>query len=398
MQIEAPPEANTGLIIVIPCCNEPDLLLTLNSLQACTPPKRKVEIIVVVNAAEYAPREILARNESTIREINDWRQKTARFGIFVLREETLPPKHAGVGLARKIGMDEAAWRFEMSGNTKGVIVCLDADSTVAPNYLTELEKYFTTYPATKAASIYFEHPLTQDDARLREGIINYELHLRYYRQALKYAGYPFHYHTIGSSMAVRSDVYQQAGGMNRRKAGEDFYFLHKIMPLGNFGEINATSVFPSGRVSERVPFGTGRAMKEWMQGDNIFLTYNFNIFMDLKVFVEQIPFFFRKNAKEPAALLKALPASVSSYLETKDFLAKAEEVNANVSGAETFVHRFFNWFDGFNALKFVHHACDNFHPDIAVENAAKNLLEQTGNASRLKGEALLDVYRKSDRQ
>jgi hypothetical protein len=368
-----------------------------SALKACTPPKQEIEVIVVINAAENASQKVLTQNEKTCCDLTTWAEKEKpAFRIFVLRDEDLPPKHAGVGLARKIGMDEAAWRFESIGNKEGIIVCLDADCTVAPNYLSSIEDYFTQYPATKAASIYFEHPREGTEEVLNEGITNYELHLRYYRQSLKYAGYPYHYHTIGSSMCVRSDVYQQAGGMNRRKAGEDFYFLHKIIPLGNFGEINTTTVFPSPRISERVPFGTGRAMKEWMNGKEKFVTYNPEIFSELKTFLGQIPFFFRLPPEKIESLTGKLPRSISSYLASKDFIAKVEEVSANVSNRETFVLRLLNWFDGFNVLKLVHYARDNFYPNIEVEEAAKKLLEKL-NTIHPKSELLLDIYRRLDR-
>lgn len=398
IRISEPPDAGVNLIVVIPCFNEPALVSTLISLLQCEPTKGRVEVIVVLNAAQNASCEALTRNKKTFHEITAWYAAAkSSFKLFVLQNENLPPKHAGVGLARKIGMDEAAWRFEASGRKEGILICLDADCTVAPNYLRAIENYFAEHPQTKAASIYFEHPLDNADEILREGIIKYELHLRYYRQALKYAGYPFHYHTIGSGMCVRSDVYQQAGGMNRRKAAEDFYFLHKIMPLGSFGEINTTTVFPEGRISERVPFGTGRAMKEWMIGVKDLKTYDVRTFEDLKIFLAQIADLFRMNGNKVEAFMRRQPAPVSGYLNSKDFQAKVAEVNAHTSSQEAFVARFFKWFDGLNVLKFVHYARDNFYPNIAVEDAAKKLQQQTANLAPLQGEELLDVYRKLEK-
>lgn len=46
--------------------------------------------------------------------------------------------------------------------------------------------------------------------------------------------------------------------MNQRKAGEDFYFLHKFSILDQLGEINVEIVLPLARSSDRVPFGTGK--------------------------------------------------------------------------------------------------------------------------------------------
>src|SRR5213594_3575687 len=94
------------------------------------------------------------------------------------------------------------------------------------------------------------------DPKVAEAIAAYELHLRYYVRALRYAGFPYAHHTIGSCMAVRADVYKKQGGMNKRQAGEDFYFLQKIIPLGHFTDLTETKVIPSSRPSDRVPFGT----------------------------------------------------------------------------------------------------------------------------------------------
>ena len=80
---------------------------------------------------------------------------------------------------------------------------------------------------------------------------------------MKFANLPYSYHTIGSAFAVSASSYAKQGGMNRRKAGEDFYFISKLIKGEKFGEITKTKVIPSPRISDRVPFGTGRSiMKE----------------------------------------------------------------------------------------------------------------------------------------
>ena len=66
----------------------------------------------------------------------------------------------------------------------------------------------------------------------REAIMKYELYLRYYRLALEYTGHPHAYHCIGSAFAVRTLDYVAQGGMNKRQAGEDFYFLQKLIATG----------------------------------------------------------------------------------------------------------------------------------------------------------------------
>ncbi len=70
--------------------------------------------------------------------------------------------------------------------------------------------------------------------------------------------------------------------MNKRKAGEDFYFIQKIIELGNYTELNTTGVIPSPRISNRVPFGTGKAIGDWVkQGSEEYFTYHPQTFRDL---------------------------------------------------------------------------------------------------------------------
>ncbi len=111
----------------------------------------------------------------------------------------------------------------------------------------------------------------------------YELHLRYYIQGLRYSGFPYAFHTVGSAIAVKAFQYVKAGGMNRRQAGEDFYFVQKLVPLGGYFALNSTTVYPSPRESFRVPFGTGAAISRLMNNPGEeFLTYNFEAFRELR--------------------------------------------------------------------------------------------------------------------
>ncbi|MFT7233969.1 MAG: glycosyltransferase involved in cell wall biosynthesis [Cyclobacteriaceae bacterium] len=366
------PRVDTGIIVVLPCHNEPDLISSLNALNNCESPC-KVEIIVVINASEDAPVAIKEQNIRTYNEALGWlepKQPLDKVFHFILKNE-LPKKHAGVGLARKIGMDEAVRMFESVDNHDGVILCFDADCHCEPSLLSEVFEYFKNNSASPGCSINFEHPLIGSlDDQVYRGITYYELHLRYYVDALKYAQFPYAYHTIGSSMAVRSFAYQKQGGMNRRKAGEDFYFLHKIIPLGHFGEINSTTVYPSPRASDRVPFGTGRAVGEWLAGEQEeYLTYHYQIFEDLKIFMNQVDSYFQVDEKELKELTLDLPRSISDFIVSLNFEIKLKEIQGQSTNLQSFRKRFFQWFDGFRVLKYVHFGRDSFYPNISTSTA-----------------------------
>ena len=290
-QIAEPPHSGLGIIVVIPCMNEPDLIDSLESLWTCEPSNCPAEVIVVINSPAGCREEIRAQNLKTWEEASRWSKEhsTPRLVFHVLHVPDLPPKQAGVGLARKIGMDEAVRRFDDIGRTTGIVVCYDADCRCERNYLRSIERHFEKNPRTPGCSIYFEHPLDGPlDAKVYEAIAAYELHLRYYVRGLRYAGFPHAHHTIGSCMAVRADVYKKQGGMNKRKAGEDFYFLQKIFPLGAFTELTDTTVNPSPRGSDRVPFGTGKAVRAHLAGNKIG-TYPLEAFLDLKMLFDRLP-------------------------------------------------------------------------------------------------------------
>ena len=153
-------------------------------------------------------------------------------------------------------MDEAIRCLDQAEKEEGILVAFDADSFVSPNYLTSIENSFRNNPHYNFVNLNFCHPV--DDPTLtpslRQGIILYELYLRYLRNAMQWCGYPHAIHTVGSSFAVKASAYVKQGGMNRRQAGEDFHFLHKIVLLGDYGHINEATVYPAARTSPPGPF------------------------------------------------------------------------------------------------------------------------------------------------
>ncbi|UXX78198.1 glycosyltransferase [Reichenbachiella carrageenanivorans] len=370
------------LIVVLPCHNEPDLQTSLEALAACDPPKGEVAVIVVINASQASTKEVKQHNEQTLAACQSWvSAQSDRYTFHFILENELPKKHAGVGLARKIGMDEAVRMFDAQGQD-GVILCFDADSTCEPNLLTEVERLFDENPKTPGCSIHFEHPLegTLVD-EVYAGILSYELHLRYYVDGLKYAAFPYAFQTIGSSMAVRSSAYQKQGGMNRRKAGEDFYFLHKIIPLGNFKELNTTKIIPSPRRSDRVPFGTGRAIGTWLdEGKSELLSYDPQVFEVLKNFFATVDPLYQ--SKETEFVWNHYPQSIQQFIPLVEFRPQINEFNAQANSLATFQKRFYQWFDGFKALKFVHFARDKFYPNVPIAEGVDWLFETLGKNSQ----------------
>ncbi|WP_299464987.1 glycosyltransferase family 2 protein [uncultured Microscilla sp.] len=397
-QIPAPSHPKTELIIVIPCYDEPNLTGTLESLATCQPPQAPVEVIVVVNQGVNTPEHSIAQNQQTVAQANEWIATNHQewLTVHIIKAYNLPKKSAGVGLARKIGMDEALYRLGAIGNNGG-IVCLDADCRVASNYLVALEQAFAQ--GIQSASIHFEHRPDVSEV-LQEGIVQYELFLRYYVAALRLAGFPYAYHTIGSSMAVRAHIYALSGGMNRRKAGEDFYFLHKIAPLGKYYEISQTTVYPSSRTSHRVPFGTGKAQQKWLDhAQETLSTYDPKTFSDLKAFLDCSPQLFQINDHTLKELYKTFPASIQAFFGWEEFAAQVQDIDQKTATLESFLKRWYHWLDGLKILKYVHFARDHYYPEIPIHEASQQLLNMLKHpsSSSANATALLETYRTIDK-
>ncbi len=385
------PRKDTCLIICIPAFKEPEILTTLRSLAKGTPPTGAVELIIVVNAPQNATTEILEINSNTVSQINDWieNEQPNFIHTFLIREESILKKDAGAGMARKIGMDEAVQRWAML-NMDGPIICLDADCTVSKNYLVEAEKVFQA-PATKVGHFQFEHEYEKEiNPVLRQGIIQYELHLRCYIEGLRQAGYPNAIHTVGSCMAVRASSYAKSGGMNKRKAGEDFYFLHKLVPLGGFKNIPAT-VYPSCRVSDRVPFGTGRAQMEWIGNKEEALTYSAAIYSEMNSFFKSIHHWYDHDVA-----LENFSDPIKHFLSEHKITERVNEIRKQSSSIEIFTKRFWQWMDGFMVLKLTHYMRDHGFPSKPSNEVSRLLLDQQNIQPSENLESLLIQFRLLD--
>ena len=411
----------------------------------------QTEVLILVNASDKAPVSVLEQNRKTLEETRSWIAGHPHpfIGFHVWMDHSFPAKEAGVGLARKILMDEAVRRFSSMrnpgghpvGNPNGIIASLDADVVVDPNYLEALVRHFETLQPD-GCSIYFEHPLSPESTEpfetfepgVYEAITQYELHLRYYLNAVRSTGYPYAFHTVGSSFSVRADVYCKEGGMNKRQGGEDFYFIQKVAQRGNFSECNTTRVLASPRPSNRVPFGTGPVVEKYIReqamlnrdhtqhpGDQVqhpgdqprLTTYHPEPFRMLGGFFSEIDSLYSETTPgsdsesttglTTGSAIQIQQPVLSDFLETQDFNNALKEIRGNSASLPAFRKRFWRWFNMFRIMKFLHYAREHGYPDMAIDSASKSLLTLIKSDPFLKSdhdqenELLLIFYRGIDR-
>ncbi len=360
------------LIVVIPCFDENEVVDSVKSISNCELNEQNIVVIVVINHRIDASDQAKSRNLRACEDLIKYRSElqTEQVQLGIIKAFDLTDKKAGVGLARKMGMDVAAMLYT-ERDMDGVIACYDADSSCLPNYCISVIKAFKD-KSIDGISIHFEHPLDSDrySDEVIKAITQYEAHLRYFLQVQIDIDLSFAIHTVGSSMAVRSSSYCKFGGMNRRQAGEDFYFLQKFIENGKVIPWSETMVIPSPRLSHRVPFGTGKAVQDMLSTDQepIFETYDPRSFQELSPFVDLVPEIYQSSSFDGFVNLHA---GVVEYFESIGMLGKIEESKKNTASYDQFYQRIFRHFNAFQLMKYAHYMRDNYFPNIPVEEAIK---------------------------
>lgn len=393
-----------GLFVVIPAYLELETLPhTLESLLRVNK-SNAINIVIVVNCGAEDSDHM--RNESTklFGLCNDFAKKHNSESIQILPIQAFdfPPKVKGAGAARKLGMDQVVAYCNQYSVDDALVASLDADSLVATNYISEIEAFFKN-KKRNACSIFYEHPVTGEEygAAIYDGIVQYELHLRYYIQCLKAAGFPYAFHTVGSSMAFRMSAYAKAGGMTRKQAGEDFYMIHKLVLQGGYGELNSTTVYPSPRPSSRVVFGTGATIQEWIDSNSSdYFTYNLQAFIDLKQLFDQVACLYGISESEYEKIIVKLSGRVRSFLVETNFWQEMVHINENSSTVEAFNKRFFEQFNAFKIIKYLNFVHEHFLEKTEITDVAAQLLLLNNKIEEdafLMSSDLLIAYREIDK-
>lgn len=393
---------NSGLlnyIVIIPAFSEPEIFNTLNTIREAEPTTTCVEILILVNFSESCSDIIKQQNIELYDKLLEWSEINSNkdFEFTPVLAKNLPQKHAGAGLARKILMDNACERFNNLDNPDGIIFSLDADTLVPKNYFSETESFISANTKTDCFIFNFSHPISGRvfSPRIYDAICQYEIHLRYYKFMLKSIGYPYYHYTIGSCFAVKAKTYVKVGGMNKRKAGEDFYFLQKVFQVVETAFIPNIKLIPSPRPSWRVPFGTGPAVRKIAsEVTGEFETYHPDSFHNLKAFLQIIPEFYSIRSEEYFKKIDGLPKAIRLFLLNMNAIDRIAEIKKNSASLKSFVKRFYHWFDAFVVLKYLNFAKENFFSSIEITKAVEEISE-TFN-SNCSTTFLLEEVRKLD--
>ncbi|TSA38647.1 MAG: hypothetical protein D4R64_02400 [Porphyromonadaceae bacterium] len=388
------PDPDLFLIVTIPAFKEPDLAGSLLSLLACDPPGVKWEILININYPENSGSEVVDISHQSLADAQQLSKGLARSDVRILClwNPDMPARHAGVGLARKIVMDQAVRRFNPIGRPDGVILSFDADSRCEKGYLKTIAEFYLRNPGARTANIYFEHPLCGGfDPRIYHSIAQYELYLRYMRLAIEETGHPHSIHTVGSSFSLRSKTYIRVNGMGRDKAGEDFYFLHKCIQLKNFWEINETTVWPSVRESDRVSFGTGASIHRQLQNEATLEVYNLDSFHPLKELFGRVSQYWQPTTdnRQLEVEWETISIGLAEFMRSQNAAKRIREMHRDSASYKTFRAKFFAWFNGFMVLQYLNVMHKKYYVKKPVVHEASRLALILGISPAESAEELL---------
>jgi len=394
---------NISQIVVIPAYAEREMLFsTLASI--AQNPSSSLEysfILCVINNKDNSNPEAIKNNLQTIKYLEALVKKKSlrKFNtdqeIYPLlldlsdaklklgyidassRGNEIPHNSGGVGMARKIGMDMALRLLKKSSAPRNLILSLDADTLVQNNYLSAINNYFT--PRVKTAIVAYEHQLPLDYVQ-QAAICCYEIFLRYWVLGLKYAKSPWAFHSIGSTIVTSTEAYLEVRGMNKREAGEDFYFLSKLAKISKIGYIKETCVYPSARPSARVPFGTGKRIQRFLAGDQKeeYLLYDPQIFVILADWLQLMKNQFICGDDEILIKTEQIHPMLKSFLIDCDFAAVWSKICRNAKDEKTLTRQFNDWFDGFKTLKLINYFTKKVYPQINMFEALNRILSMSG--------------------
>jgi hypothetical protein len=393
------------VVIVVPAIcefeNLPKLIQSLSQNDKSL--LEKILVIIVVNNSNSTHDEIINDNKQSIEFVrqlidgnavhklsDDIIKSGLRIGLVDASSEgrELNEKLSGVGLARKIGMDLSLTVFDYSLPGKKIIVSLDADCLVDKNYIQEIVNSFETKNIS-VANIEFEH-IHPDKNVSRTGIISYEIFLRHYVAGLLFAKSPFAFHTVGSTVVCDYEAYISAGGMNTKKAAEDFYFLQKLAKRYKIERLFSTRVKPSSRKSWRVPFGTGRTMMDLSSNKKEIQVYDPKVYLILKKWLE----LFYSDLSLSSELLfkeaKRIHPELLNFLLGRKFEQDWDKILENSKSVRQLDYQRKNLFDAFETLKLIHYLRDKSFPMIGIESGVKKLFQIVNHTPKFDLEIMKD--------
>lgn len=286
------------------------------------------------------------------------------------------PIKQGVGLARKIGCDLACALFAAKRLTNPWVYSTDADAVLPEAYFRHRVR------KERVSAEIFEFHHLNDGSDIAHATQLYESAIKYYRQGLAWAGSAYAVYTLGSTLVFNLSAYCQVRGFPKRAGAEDFYLINKLAKVSPLNFNPLIDIALQSRVSERVPFGTGPAIKNILDlerpGEE-YVYYNPQVFIGLKEWLKFLSdsfkaYFFSDNSSSEYLLekCKTLKPELLAAAEYIGFDGWIKHLLKQCKNPESYDKNIHQWFDAFQTLKFIHYLQANYYPPQALKKCLRH--------------------------
>ncbi len=261
-------------------------------------------------------------------------------------------KQTGVGWARKLLFDAIA-----QGDDNELIVSLDADTSFPHDYLQCVCDAMNCHEEACALAVPYYHPLSGDETTDR-AMLRYELYMRHYLLNLLLIHSPYAFSALGSAMVFPLWSYRRVGGITPLQGGEDFYLMQKFAKFGTLLRHVDSCVYPQGRVSHRVPFGTGPAIATGVEGiRNRYGFFPVQAYRQVQETFRLFPALYEKDCETP------MSPFLREVLKTKDVWSPLRK---NYHSCEHFVRGCIERVDGLRILQFLRRCQGSEHDEMTA--------------------------------
>ena len=345
---KSPSKKKYDFLITIPCYDELNYIKkTLESIS-----KQSIELLnktlvsVTINNSNKENKTVRENNQKTYEELIN---VNYNFELIIIdaysKEKSIEDKNAGVGMARKISVDACLNYL----HPNSLISFIDADTILSKNYLSQI---YDSYKKNswESATVDFEHD--RDFSETIELIDEYENFLKITASKIAASGSPYNYVPLGSTMVSTFNSYIAVGGMNRKKAAEDFYFLQELEKYSGVYQIDEILVYPSSRYLNRTYLGTSTRLKKCLDGELDMKSFYYSS-IAFDILSRWLSLALSSQEKDCNSILNN---ASKINLELKNFLidqniSKSWDSIISAPSNKHFINQFHRWFDGFKTLK-----------------------------------------------
>jgi hypothetical protein len=191
-------------------------------------------------------------------------------------EHTFEKRHAHVGNARSLLMQQAAFRLRSAPDARArahrlFLLTTDADTTVDPCWLAETIEAFNRGADAVGGDILV--PSAERLCLARQARLAYALDRRYLHAVclletlldpLPHDPWPRHHHHFGASLACTLHAFDVCGGMEPTPMLEDLAFYRALVAAGmRFRHEPRVRVYTSARTQGRAPIGLSEQLRQW---------------------------------------------------------------------------------------------------------------------------------------